>query len=345
MNSSHMLHRVYEVLDQPQFSEKLNITPRTHLLPIMSDDVLLLLAPIIGYWSYATFFHLIDVYELAEKYRIHPSEEEESRNKVTLSEVLKGVILQHIIQTLLGYAFSYFDPVSTTGHELYLLWQMRRYLPAFIPSALIYHGYYYLWPVVKFIIGITVIDTWQYWLHRLMHMNRALYRRFHSRHHKLYVPYAYGALYNDPFEGFLLDSLGAALAGVVAQMTAREKIFLYTFSTLKTVDDHCGYRLPFDIFQMIFPNNTIYHDIHHQIWGIKNNFSQPFFTIWDKWNSTDYKFIDEYKNQQNEITLQKYKEFLSRKSVKKTKPVNQKGDYIIEVKILEEEKAEEKKEQ
>lgn len=29
-------------------------------------------------------------------------------------------------------------------------------------------------------------------------------------------------------------------------------------------------------------NNAEYHDIHHQSWGIKTNFSQPFFTVWDR---------------------------------------------------------------
>lgn len=325
MISTYMYH-MYEVLEQPMFNEKLTITSRPNLLPGISDETLALMLPIIAYWTYATFFHIIDVYELAEKFRIHPSEEEESRNKVSLGEVLKGVIIQHIIQTIVGLSFNYFESEKTTGHEIYLLWTLRRKLPAFIPSICIYYGYYYVWPLVKFAIGITLIDTWQYWLHRLMHMNKALYRRFHSRHHKLYVPYAYGALYNDPFEAFLLDSVGAAAAGLITQMTARETIVLYTFSTLKTVDDHCGYRLPYDIFQLIFPNNTIYHDIHHQIWGIKNNFSQPFFVFWDKWNATDYKFIDEYKNQQEQITLKKYREFLQRKNPTKKKKSNESTD-------------------
>lgn len=52
-------------------------------------------------------------------------------------------------------------------------------------------------------------------------------------------------------------------------------------STIKTVDDHCGYSLPWDPIQHISGNNAAYHDIHHQSWGIKTNFSQPFFTFWD----------------------------------------------------------------
>jgi sphinganine C4-monooxygenase len=55
----------------------------------------------------------------------------------------------------------------------------------------------------------------------------------------------------------------------------------FAASTIKTVDDHCGYRLPWDPLQHLTSNNAGYHDIHHQSWGIKTNFSQPFFTFWD----------------------------------------------------------------
>jgi len=109
------------------------------------------------------------------------------------------------------------------------------------------------------------MDTWQYFLHRLFHVNKYLYRTFHSVHHRLYVPYAFGALYNHWFEGLVLDTLGAAVAHSLSLMSVRQAILLFTFSTLKTVDDHCGYALPFDPFQFMFGNNAPYHDIHHQV--------------------------------------------------------------------------------
>lgn len=98
-----------------------------------------------------------------------------------------------------------------------------------------------------------------------MHTNTFLYKKFHSVHHRLYVPYAYGALYNHPLEGFVLDTVGAGLAQLVVGMTTREAILLFTISTLKTVDDHCGYKFPFDPLQILFANNADYHDIHHQV--------------------------------------------------------------------------------
>lgn len=124
--------------------------------------------------------------------------------------------------------------------------------------------------------GSLIIDAYQYWVHRAFHTVPYLYRKVHSVHHRLYVPYAFGALYNHPVEGFVLDSMGTAVAHGLAGLSTREAIFLFTFSSIKTVDDHCGYRLWWDPLQFLFPNNADYHDIHHQAYGIKANFSQPY---------------------------------------------------------------------
>lgn len=159
--------------------------------------------------------------------------------------------------------------------------------------------YWVVVPLIQFGVAILVVDTWQYFLHRAMHMNKWLYSTcrcyadpdlaltysvatFHSRHHRLYVPYAYGALYNHPFEGFLLDTLGTSIAYKAAFLNTRQGMCLFTGATFKTVDDHCGYALPWDPLQHITSNNAGYHDVHHQSWGIKTNFSQPFFTFWDR---------------------------------------------------------------
>lgn len=127
-----------------------------------------------------------------------------------------------------------------------------------------------------------VLDTWQYFMHRYMHHNKFLYRHIHSQHHRLVVPYAYGALYNHPLEGLLLDTIGGALSFLVSGMSPRTSIFFFSFATIKTVDDHCGLWLPGNLFHTFFQNNTAYHDVHHQLYGSKYNFSQPFFSWWDR---------------------------------------------------------------
>ncbi|PHH82297.1 hypothetical protein CDD83_3305 [Cordyceps sp. RAO-2017] len=177
------------------------------------------------------------------------------------------------------------------GHYPFLAGADAAAPPAFAPweltaARLIYH---LVVPALQFFAAVFILDTWQYFLHRLMHMNRWMYTTFHSRHHRLYVPYAYGALYNHPFEGFLLDTLGAGIAFKLTGMTLRQGTCFFTFSTIKTIDDHCGYAFPWDPLQLITSNNAAYHDIHHQTWGIKANFSQPFFTFWDSLLGTKYK--------------------------------------------------------
>ena len=144
-------------------------------------------------------------------------------------------------------------------------------------------------PILQVVVGIIWVDTWQYFLHRAMHMNRFLYNWLHVRHHRLYVPYAYGALYNHPLEGFALDILGTGIAYLATGMTVRQGMWFFTCCTIKTVDDHCGYAFPWDPLQHVTTNNAAYHDIHHQTWGIKTNFSQPFFTFWDRFLGTTWQ--------------------------------------------------------
>lgn len=206
---------------------------------------------------------------------------------------------------LLGGALAggYYPFLAASDAPAFAHWELMA-------AKLIYHV---LVPALQFFTAVFILDTWQYFLHRLMHMNRWMYSKpnssfplrvcapfladagplrkatFHSRHHRLYVPYAYGALYNHPIEGFLLDTLGAGMAFKLTGMTLRQGTCFFTFSTIKTVDDHCGYAFPWDPLQLITSNNAAYHDIHHQTWGIKANFSQPFFTFWDTLLGTKYK--------------------------------------------------------
>ncbi|KAG7830769.1 hypothetical protein KL920_001360 [Ogataea angusta] len=302
--------------------------PKASLIEGLPDGILAAIAPVVAYWVYSTFYHIIDVYELAERYRIHPSEEMLRKNTVSLATVIRDVILQHVIQTIAALIFYQFDPKPTTGYENHTLWGWRQVVPDAVPTWALYLTYWYGLSLLKITIAFFIIDSWQYMLHRAMHLNKWLYRRFHSRHHRLYVPYAFGALFNDPVEGFLLDTVGTGIASLVTGLSPREQIFLYTFSTLKTVDDHCGYAFPFDPFQIVFPNNSIYHDIHHQHFGVKFNFSQPFFTIWDKLFDTTYHGVDEYSDKQKKITLEKYKLFLEERRKKNEKRKLQEQDKL-----------------
>ncbi|KAF8928887.1 putative sphinganine hydroxylase Sur2 [Dissophora ornata] len=270
-------------------------TVQAPLFFFISDQSLALLLPIVVYWTYSLLFHWVSLQEFVwfEKYRIH-TKEEETRNRVELPDVIKAVIVQQLLQTALGFvAVLADDSEMVFDDELSLARYQTRVasllsfagLQALVSPSVIatmtYICYYYLESLVRFTVAMAVLDTWQYFLHRLFHNVPILYKHFHSRHHRLYVTYAFGALYNHPFEGFLMDSVGASVAFLISGMGNRGALAFFSFSTLKTLDDHCGYNLPFNPLQFIFSNNADYHDIHHQHFGIKSNFSQPFGTIWD----------------------------------------------------------------
>ncbi|GER36150.1 sphinganine C(4)-monooxygenase 1 [Striga asiatica] len=140
---------------------------------------------------------------------------------------------------------------------------------------------------------MVVMDTWQYFMHRYLHHNQFLYKHVHSQHHRLVAPYAFGALYNHPLEGLLIDTGGGALSFLLSGMSPRASIFFFSFATLKAVDDHCGMWVPRNPFRFVFSNNSGYHDVHHQLGGNKFNFSQPFFITWDRVLGTYMPYVIE----------------------------------------------------
>ncbi|CCD23876.1 sphingosine hydroxylase NDAI_0C02160 [Naumovozyma dairenensis CBS 421] len=286
-------------------------TTRDSIFASMSDDVLALISPVISYWTFSGMFFILDHMKSAQRFKIHSLEEAEKRNRATKTHVLTHVLFQHMLQTAFGYLL--IVTMDSTGtHHI-----SQR--PFYIAYAISF---------IKLAIAFLIIDTWQYWLHRLMHYDKRLYKNLHSVHHELYVPYAFGALFNSPLEGFLLDTLGTGIAMLITNLSAREQIILYNFATMKTVDDHCGYVLPWDPFQVLFKNNSIYHDIHHQPFGLKYNFAQPFFIFWDNLLDSNFKDFNiqdpniqipdnEKSFLKNKLDINKYHYFLkNRKSLK-----------------------------
>lgn len=74
------------------------------LIPGLKDHYLALAAPVIAYWAYSLFFHILDsdIFEWPAKYRIHESEEMRSKNLVSPRDVFFAVVFQHVVQTILG---------------------------------------------------------------------------------------------------------------------------------------------------------------------------------------------------------------------------------------------------
>jgi sphinganine C4-monooxygenase len=212
------------------------LTPVKPLVPFISDFYLSLFLPIAAYWIFSLFFHYVDVMDLWPQYRLHTPAEILSRNHVSRYEVARDVIIQQVIQTVVGALLGFTEPEDVTGKECYDIarWATRlrlaqRALPPLLGflglnaaaisknvsgshpmiAAVLAGGkypslevgldvltgspvptfaawemlvaraiYYYIVPALQFALAIFIVDTWQYFLHRAMHMNRWLYSKF-----------------------------------------------------------------------------------------------------------------------------------------------------------------------
>lgn len=206
------------------------LEPRAPLLAPIPDAYLSLLAPIVAYWGFSMVFHYIDEFDLFPQYRLHTPAEVLKRNHVSRWEVVRDVVLQQIIQTIVGIGLAMAEPEEYVGKDDYnvAVWAQRlRMVQRFVPKLLAVTGvdakalgervvmrspslaavlaggqypwlmkmtgemptpgfaswemsvakaiYWFVIPAIQFGLAILIVDTWQYFLHRAMHMNKWLY--------------------------------------------------------------------------------------------------------------------------------------------------------------------------
>lgn len=203
------------------------LTPQQDLLPWISDAWLNIFAPVVIYWVVSMIFHVVDVLDLFPQYRLHTPDEILRRNHVSRYEVARDVIIQQIIQIVMGALLAFTEPPEMTGKADYdvAVWATRLRLvqralpgllglvgvnattlsknmasshpflagalaggyypflttesevPAFAPWEMASAKFIYniLIPGLQFFLAVFILDTWQYFLHRLMHMNKWLY--------------------------------------------------------------------------------------------------------------------------------------------------------------------------
>src|SRR5450432_3030915 len=103
------------------------LTQVPSLVPFLPDFYLSLILHIAAYWLVSLFFHYIDVYDIWPQYRLHTPAEILKRNHVSRYEVVRDVIIQQIIQTMVGAVISITEPEELRGMEDYdiALWARR----------------------------------------------------------------------------------------------------------------------------------------------------------------------------------------------------------------------------
>lgn len=123
------------------------------------------------------------------------------------------------------------------------------------------------------LIGIWWVDTIEYFTHLIMHRVPFLYKNFHKEHHKVIIPYSYGALYNSDFEAIVTSSM-MMYGFYLMKISFPEFIVVTTLANIATVLDHSE-----EFAKLGFKNN--FHKLHHSKYQ-NHNFQQPFFTYYDR---------------------------------------------------------------
>lgn len=220
------------------------LSPVQPLLSFISDFYLSLILPIAVYWIFSLFFHYIDVMDIWPQHRLHTPTEILSRNHVSRYEVARDVIIQQIIQTVVGAVLGMTEPEDVAGKEDYDIarWATRlRLAQKALPQLLGFLGlnaaaisrnvsishpmiagllaggkypslnvgldvvtgspipafasweistakalYWCVLPAMQFALAVLFVDTWQYFLHRAMHMNKWLYSK--TPPHTIFMP-------------------------------------------------------------------------------------------------------------------------------------------------------------
>ncbi|XP_024314743.1 sphinganine C4-monooxygenase 1 [Brachypodium distachyon] len=146
---------------------------------MFSDEAVAAVVPIVVYWTYSGVHTALGHGRVLDKYRLNTKDEEESKNTVSKRAVLGNVLMQHLMQLV---AVIVLTPViagrgARTGGD---------------SSAV------YLTAARQIAVAVVLYDGYRYAWHRLAHRSRFLYRHLHSWHHRLLVPYAFGAKYGHP---------------------------------------------------------------------------------------------------------------------------------------------------
>lgn len=65
----------------------------------VSDELLGTFAPIVVYWLYSGIYSMLGG---LENYRLHSKKEEDEKNVVSKTDVVKGVVLQQAVQAIVA---------------------------------------------------------------------------------------------------------------------------------------------------------------------------------------------------------------------------------------------------
>ena len=132
--------------------------------------------------------------------------------------------------------------------------------------------------LAQLVVILIFDDTFFYFLHRLMHENKFIYKTVHKIHHRANAPIPIDYIYVHPLEwmsGFIGPFIGILLLGGVSIYTFWLYLFVRNFHELAI---HSGIKTSKTFNVIPFLANNEHHDIHHE--KRDGNYSSTFY-LWD----------------------------------------------------------------
>ncbi|KAL8829967.1 MAG: hypothetical protein Q9170_005954 [Blastenia crenularia] len=242
----------YRLHTPEEFKQRNRVTAREVLRSVLLQQAIqTALGLFIGYVTVAGDFYGKEEYDVA----IWAGRVHQAKDAVPWALAFVGVDAKTLGYQLEMYTASIQRPTAEGKPLAFITSMVDRYLnhgPTYgftaweLLAAKVIH--WILEPAARFGIAIFFSDSWQYFWHRAMHSNKWMYRmsslllflrishlqnllsltmnirkgNIHAHHHKIYIPYAFGAFYNTLTEAFLLDTIGTTLSLMLSGLTIRQ---------------------------------------------------------------------------------------------------------------------------
>jgi lathosterol oxidase len=130
-----------------------------------------------------------------------------------------------------------------------------------------------MWIAVSVLLYIAFVDTWIYWVHRMLHTD-FFYRHLHRYHHQWQVPNSWVSMAFHPVDSFLF-ALPVHLFGFLMPLHGFVYLGMQILMSFWSVSSHDRVS----ILRRRWFNYADNHTLHH--WFYRCNYGQ-FFTFWDR---------------------------------------------------------------
>jgi Delta7-sterol 5-desaturase len=156
------------------------------------------------------------------------------------------------------------------------------------------HAWPLVWLPVSLLLALIIHDTYFYWMHRMLHIDR-LFTLTHRLHHRSTNP--------SPWAAYSFSMIEALLEGAVVILLAfvlpLHPSVIFAFASVSFVINvygHLGYEIMPESFRRSvwfgIINTSCYHNLHHK--KFKGNYSL-YFRFWDRVMGTEHPdYVKEY---------------------------------------------------